>query len=383
MADRGRNRLAACGKEANPEGPRGARGAGRLMAVAGSVGLIRVTSLHGLPTIDEPFDTARYATISIPDEENAFTFFRRATDRFVGQESDIASYANLSGDWSRVSPETLRSLEQNRESLGLWLEGTNRDRAIYMQPGSVTIDTQLPAVQRLRSFARLASYRAFRCRIDGDYAGMWTWIKAGLRAGMLTGQNGFPIERLVGIQHYGVAAGHAQQWADDPKVGADLLRKALDDVVAAEAIAPDYASMTRFEYYSAMNTLTDPEATARGMEDSIQNNVTPSLGRSATRRLLPAYAFLRREPERSRRVARLIIANWLWAVDRPAADRVSRLGRVRRDASLPASARRFGTDRCRGELWSGSETTAYAKLARASGGSTRPRGPATSGRGRG
>ena len=331
-----------------------------LVAVAGSIGLVRVTSLHGLPAIDEPFDTRKSATIPIPDEENAYTFFRRATDRFVGHESDIRGGASLYRAWSEVSPETLRSLETNREALDLWLEGTRRDRAVYMQPGTVAIDTQLPVVQRLRSFARLASLRAWRRQLDGDHAGAWTWIKAGLRAGMLTGQNGFPIERLVGIAHYGMAASQAQLWSDDPKVGADLLRRALDDVLAIEAIAPDYAQMIRYEYYSMMNTLADPASRARGMEEWVQNGGATSRDRAMSR-VLPAYAFLRRDPERSRRVVRLMIDNWLWAVDRPAADRASRVvefDRIHLYRRPPEDPGPMGVD----ELARWFATTAYARV---------------------
>ncbi len=229
-----------------------------IVTVAGSVFLVRMSSLRGLPSIAAPFDTRKYATIPIPDDENAFTFFRRATDRFVGKESDIGGGSSSYASWSQIPPETLRSLEDNRESLDLWLEGTKRDRAVYMQPGSVTMETMLPIVQRLRSFSRLASLRAMRLALDGDQAGAWTWIRADLRCGLLCGQNGFPIERLVGIAIYGGESAQARQWADDPAVDPTLLRRALDDVVAAEALAPDYARIIHYEYYSLMNTLDGP-----------------------------------------------------------------------------------------------------------------------------
>lgn len=331
-----------------------------IAATAGSIGLVRMTSLRGLPAIEEPFDARTYATIPIPDDENAFTFFRRATDRIVGQESDISGSASLYSEWSQIPPETLRSLEQNRESLDLWLEGTRRDRAIYVQPGTATIETQLPVIQRLRSFARMATFRAMRSRIDGDDAGAWMWIKAGLRAGLLTGQNGFPIERLVGIQHYNISSIEALRWADDPKVDAQLLRRALDDVVGAELLAPDYPQTIRFEYYSLMNTLADPAATARVMEDSRLNGVKGAPG-GVMRWLFPAYAALRREPERSRRVGRLVIDNWLWAVDRPAADRASRVvmfGPLHLYRRPPDDPGPIGID----ELASWFESTAYGKI---------------------
>lgn len=295
-----------------------------LVVVAMSVELVRVTSLRGLPAIDDPFDTRGYATIVVPDEENAFTFFRRATDRFVGHESDIPGGSGVYNQWSEVPPETLRSLEQNRETLELWREGTTRNRALYIQPAAATILTVLPVTQRLRSFSRLASLRAMRLRLDGDLAGAWDWIRANLRCGMLSGHEGFVIERLMGISIYAGASADAIRWADDPKVEVTLLRRALDDVLGMEAIAPRYTSIVRHEYYMLMNSLADPEMLARGLED-----LTPVAKRTwrtdLGERMARVLAVLRREPERTRRVGRLVIANWLAACDQPTDERTRRL----------------------------------------------------------
>jgi hypothetical protein len=37
-----------------------------------------LTSLNGLPDIGDPFDVAAFRTFSLPDDQNAFTFFRRS-----------------------------------------------------------------------------------------------------------------------------------------------------------------------------------------------------------------------------------------------------------------------------------------------------------------
>ena len=329
-----------------------------VVLVTGSVFLVRATSLRGLPAIPEPFDTRACAVIPIPDDENAFTFFRRATDRFVGKESDVESGSGSYTSWSQIPPESLRSLEQNRESLDLWLEGTKRDRAVYIQPGSVTIETLLPVTQRLRTFTKLASLKAMRLRLDGDHVGAWAWIRANLRSGLLAGQNGFPIERLVGISLYGDASAQARHWAGDPGVNAKLLRRALDDVLAAEAIAPDYARIIHYEYYSLMNTLDDPAMTGRALMSTPPGRRT--WRDSARLRLMPAYAILRREPERSRRLIRLMIANMLSACELPAEERARRsiaVGWMNLYRSAPDGPTPIAPE----DLAAWYETTLYAK----------------------
>ncbi len=294
-----------------------------IVALGGSYLLLRSTSLRGLPDVGDPFDVAQYATVSIPEDENAFTFFRRATDRFVGHESDIGGSVGQYTEWSQIPPDTLRALEQNRESLGIWFEGTKRSRAVYLQPGDSTIETLLPVVQRLRSFSRLATFRARRLELDGDYGEAWDWHRAHLRCGLLTGQNGFVIERLVGIAIYASASAQAIHWADEARVDATLLRRALDDTLAMEAIGPAYSSTVRYEYYTVVNSLAEPRLLATALSD-----LTPAPRRTSLTpwkdRLMKLYAIALREPERSRRVARLILANWLSACDLPTAERASR-----------------------------------------------------------
>ena len=330
-----------------------------LAAVAGSVWLVRATSLRGLPVIDDPFDMRKFATIVVPDDENAFTFFRRATDRFVGHESDIAGGSGLYNEWSQVPSETLRSLEQNREALDLWREGTRRNRALYHQPSTATITTQLPVTQRLRSFTRLASLRAMRLRLDGDYPEAWGWHRAHLRSGLLTGQNGFMIERIVGITIYAGASADAIRWADAPKVDAAQLRRALDDLIAMEGIVPVCSSNVRYEYYAMMNTLAESRLLATALTE-----LTP-VGRRTwltpwTERLMTLYAIARREPERSRRVGRLILANWLSGCDLPAAERASRsvqFGQLTLYRPAPGEPSPLPPE----ELARWSESTIYAK----------------------
>ena len=42
-----------------------------------------LTSLNGLPDIGEPFDVAAFRAFSIPDDQNAFAFVRRANEKLT------------------------------------------------------------------------------------------------------------------------------------------------------------------------------------------------------------------------------------------------------------------------------------------------------------
>ena len=49
-----------------------------LAVAAGALAIWWLNSLNGLPDIGDPFDVAAFRTFSLPDDQNAFTFFRRA-----------------------------------------------------------------------------------------------------------------------------------------------------------------------------------------------------------------------------------------------------------------------------------------------------------------
>jgi hypothetical protein len=290
------------------------------IAVGGYL-LWRATSILGLPIIADPFDLKQDGLIVIPDDENAFTFYRRA-------HAEMADYewrrpGNSYSDWSLIEPALLEELDRNRGPLGVWLEGTGRDKAVYIQMRDATWMTTLAVSPRLRSFGHMANLQAFRLQHEGDYAGAWTWVRAGLRSGRHSGMNGFPLERLIGTVIYEDATNQARVWAEDPKVDAALLRKALDDALAIDAMTAPSRDSIRAEFFGAMNSLADPEVREHSLE---LNQATPKPG-PIRRRLDPILATLRHEPERSRRVARLIIANWLAASVLPREERRKRLVR--------------------------------------------------------
>ena len=293
-----------------------------LMIGLGSLAVMRATSLRGLPEIGPPFDVERAGTIDLPDDQNAYTFYRRAHDLL--KRNETRTMLGFYPDWSQVAPGQIEYLESNREALSVWYEGTRRDRGVYFQPRDANADVLLPVCQTLRTFLRLANLEAIRLEHEGDLNGSWSWIRANLRASRHSGQYGFWIERVVGIAHFESSSMQATRWSDQPGVDASMLRRALDDVLAIEAIRTPTSNVLKNEYYDLMNTLDD-----LGMRERAVNSRYPreqvTAPRAALERLLMVRAILIREPERSRRVGRLVLANWLAVCDLPADERKRRL----------------------------------------------------------
>jgi hypothetical protein len=327
------------------------------LAASGSVLVWRFTTLNGLPDIGDPFDVARYARIEIPADENAYTFYRRAYEMSKRINCPRSMPSHFS-DWNLVNAEQLKYLEDSRAAMAVWLEGTKRDRAVYIQPGEATFETTLPVTQEARQFARRMNLQALKLQHEGDLVGSWSWIRANLHTSQHIGMNGFLIERLVGIAIFTTASQQAKVWADDPRVEAKMLRRALDDMLALEAFDRSPSQVVRAEYFSAMSAYRDQATSERRLPLAAPDPQAPKWKLAGpTARL---FATLRHEPERSRRVHRLITANLLSGCDLPTVERKQRIrqfGKLTLYAPAPGDSSSMPPE----ELARWFETTRYAK----------------------
>jgi hypothetical protein len=293
-----------------------------LTITVGSLGVLRYSSLRGLPDIGDPFDVAKYARIDIPADENAYTFYRRASEMSQGINCP-RSMSSTYSDWALINAEEFKYLEDSRAAMAVWLEGTKRNRAVYIQPGEYTFEALLPVPQDARNFCRRINLQAFKLQHEGDLEGSWAWVRANLRCGRHIGMNGSLIERVVGFAIFMTTSRQARIWADDPRVDAKMLGKALDDVLALDALERTPSQAVRSEYFSGMNGLRDQQTSERIWMMGQPANRTWT--RRVWGRIDGMLASLRHEPERSRRVWRLITANWLAACDLPNDERSRRI----------------------------------------------------------
>src|SRR5262249_44098492 len=127
------------------------------------------------------------------------------------------------------------------------------------------------------------------------------------------------FERLFSEMHSKWLPQRIATWAADPRTDVDQLRRALEDVIA-NGPGPEWeASSLRVDYLLAMRELDRPNGILNMADDedlSYRIGGEP-LPPDLARRALAARLFLLREPERSRRVLRLLFANWLTHVEIP------------------------------------------------------------------
>jgi hypothetical protein len=298
------------------------------------------TQLWGLPDVGDPFEVAAFEAERVPDDRNAFLWYRDAAamtsriQRTLQAQKKTAFRLNkFEGEWSKADPSWRDFLAQAGEALAIWRIGSEKPDARYDHPEGLSIRTLLPVSQELGMLARLAVLEGSRLEAEGDMAGAWGWYRAALRSSRHSGKHGFQVERLIGGAMHDVASKALTRWASDPRVDAPLLRRALDEVIAIDAMTVPRAETLKLEYLLFVASLSDPNL----IEDFL---VSKNLGDEkgdwcqelpvpdhAKRPIQAARVLVADDYTRSLRVTRLMVANWMAQLDKLPARR-SKLFRV-------------------------------------------------------
>ena len=85
----------------------------------------------------------------------------------------------------------------------------------------------------------------------------WSWYKAMLRASRHLGRHAVLIERQMAAYDHENAARRILHWAASPRVNAALLRRALDDTLAADALTPPVSESMKLDYVIYLRELEE------------------------------------------------------------------------------------------------------------------------------
>jgi hypothetical protein len=274
-------------------------------------------SLNRLPDIGDPFDVAAFRGLRVPVDQNAFTYLQRAAEKLT-EFPDLPRAVGPAAPtiaWSKADPKVRAWVEENRQALELFLQAAEQSDAI-LHPGGDPLTYSNSGVNP-GELNVLALLEGSKRQESGDTAGAWECYRAVLRT---TAQ----INRRGCLQttraNFGLTwlRQRLPTWAADPRTTIPQLQTALDEVLKTEA-APDWDSFgIKMGYLDFMRSLERP------MNPYVQQEIEGEWTYRLSDMQLPldmietfqaARRFLLREPERSRRVARLLCANWLAHVE--------------------------------------------------------------------
>jgi hypothetical protein len=279
-----------------------------LAVAATALGIWWSTSLNGLPDIGDPFDVAAFRAFRIPDDQNAFVFLRRAHEKLTpirwgeGPHPDDRKFS-----WSIADPKSREWAGENREALELFLRAADQPDASH-PAGEPTTRMDVGGLEYV------VFLEGSRRQESGDTAGAWDCYRALLRMITHIRRRGNTRQRYSAQRASPGLQRRLTDWATDPRTTTPQLHTAMDEVLKNEP-NPDWdISAIKYGYLDLMREIERPMPLS--VQQEIEGEWTFGLGDMALSPTMidgleAARRFLLREPERSRRVLRLLCAHYL------------------------------------------------------------------------
>lgn len=300
-----------------------------LLLLASAPFALRAYMLWGIPDIGYPFDPGLLDNFEVPDEENAFTYYRHASELLpvepldmrhlqalgLRDTTDVAVRCYLEG-WQHADKRVKAQLEAYRPALEIWKIGTKQQDARYDDPRDLHVNTyfdrRLRFDRNMTHLTKWALVEAARLAAEDKTDESWEWIHAGFRCSRHIGRFGGLISRLKGAANHAASIQAALVWARHPLVTENDLRAALRDIEASHALTPMNAEVLLAEYYSASNTI----------RAQFHHQPQDAAWRQrATRSLHACFLYFLGEPVRSLRLLDHYYANQAAYLDRPRPER--------------------------------------------------------------
>ncbi len=295
---------------------------GVLVSVITAVVLIggRLTSLWGLPDALEPFDTTSVRPSRAPVDRDAFAVYALALKQFqpFGRPDWPGPLRRaVSIGWPAADRDVQSWLLRNRQTLDLWRNAADRPETTLRRPNEPDLLDGVPP----SALFLLAQLEASRLETDGDPDGAWAWHRASLRM-IRHIQDYDPLRRAADTQqaYFPVALANVKRWCEDSRPNVPLLRRALDDAQALDIPTTHGSAALKLEYLAIARKLADPpQELAEQAWDDLRSDGDDLLWYRHIPLFHESRWFIRNEPERSRRVARLVFTNWITNCELPSA----------------------------------------------------------------
>jgi hypothetical protein len=270
----------------------------------------RGVSLIGLPDVGDPFDVVAFRAFRVREDQDAILLLRQAHEKLTPMPGlpGVVLQAGPVAGWSKAAPELRDWVMANRGALEMFRNAADRPD-VNAGFGRDRHENYL----NLGKFIWLALLEASRHAEQGDMAQAWSWYRAVIRFRVHVMRRGSLFQRFVVDGNSSSLEQCIANWIADRRTSVSLVRRALDDVRAAEPKPEWDGSSLRVEYLEKMKELDKDWGWVQQGEDKDQHvrigdgELPPYLG------WIPyaAKRYISSEPERSRRVMRLAFANWL------------------------------------------------------------------------
>jgi hypothetical protein len=261
------------------------------------------------PDVGEPFDVAAFQAYTLSDEQNAFTFYRKAVALFVSEETVFASNATLKRQdywdswkaaeqgWEHASPAVRQWVKLNRGAREALEQGAACAESLEFPLSDVTKAEDLSFEWgKLRACARIEFLEGLRLTAEGHPVEAWKCFRDLLRASRHLAMHAGRVQTIFGSALGDEGLKGTVIWSAHKDVTPVQLRQAIRDVLAIEEMRTPASDSIKVEYL--------------GLRDFANKGVV--FGTTG-----PSWVRSTGYPAQIGRAARLVVANLLTQADRP------------------------------------------------------------------
>ncbi len=265
----------------------------------------RYELLSEIPDVGFPFDPAILDGYDVPDDQNAYTYYRRASNLFrrvpeslqeAGYDSEWQFEEDLRSavrrGWHTANEAIRDHLEVNRPAFEEWRRGATLREARYHDPRTIEYVTTLQVDDDLRRLLYFAVLEVSRLSELGEHDRALELLVAGFRSSRHPGRYGSMMSRIVGINIFQNFRDATLRWASYPDVTSEQLRRAAQEIAATLEMTPPIIEPMLTEYLIFQKTLRQLFEAEFEMQGVERKNMLDDI----------AWYF-RGEPEASRRLA--------------------------------------------------------------------------------
>lgn len=279
--------------------------------------VVRMWCLQQVPKIGSPFDINEFIRSSEITGENAFDHYRRAYAMLMqiprpaeSRPSADEVEAVYQQGWGAASDTLIKWVEARHDCLQEWKLGTECPDAQFTSLTKLDANTQIPVIDTLLDFARLAQLEAMQREFEGDIEKAEDWYLAILRSSNHVTRRGGIEQCQVGLQLYSGFFNGTLRWAEDSRVTTEQLRRVQNEHQQYLKTVEPTSTVLKTEYVSIVNTLKRSDwLRSSGLAWGVESS-------SVTDFVMRGYYWMVGEPEIARRVLDHVIANQLCEIDK-------------------------------------------------------------------
>lgn len=283
----------------------------RALILTGAVALIAYWAhlQFSPPDIGEPFDVAAFQAYTLSDEQNAFTFYRKAVALFVSEEMVFASNPTLKRqDYWDSWKATEQGWEHAIPAVRQWVRVNHGARSAFEQGAARAESLEVPLSEvsksedfsfewgKLRLCARVEFFEGLRLSAEAHAVEAWKCFRDLLRASRHLAMHAGRVSTMFGCALGEEAVSGAVIWSAHKEVTPEQLRQAIRDVLAIEEMQAPASDSIKVEYLAIRDFADKGRVFGTNSSSWVRSTGYPAqIGRTA----------------------RLVVANLLTQADRP------------------------------------------------------------------